>query len=372
MAAKRQSESGSKTLKEQGVEWMSAGNELIKREVLRAEKNAFIFRLFLVLAGYVGTTLWLNAIRQNAALWFVWVLIVPQLLLFFSIFVVCSMRANQCGHRHAIWLFCILAAASRVNDWELVLIPAMVVTMLVLSERNRKASDQGLRARAEKEMRTLGLSPDEVEIVQEGLRSGNRDAAIQRLAEIQEQRRVDLLAAGVDVRAMTPEIGRDFKWTDIVRHVFRVLEFDRAGTIIGPGDTVKAASSLKPYGYLLAESPIFNQPVRLPICHRDDFLLIARYFDEWTARLVDDPELLAFPVNEVTELLVTYVPKHKLPMGLGGISHVLHYVITPRGTLDRYYEVGNDMHMSSPAPEKIFGAFVWDEVRVQVNRHPEI
>jgi len=343
---------------------MSAGNELIKREVLRAEKNAFIFRLFLVLAGYVGTTLWLNAIRQSAALWFVWVLIVPQLLFYLSIFVVCSMRAKQCGYRHAFWLILVPCIASRVNDWELVLIPATVVIMLVLSERNQKISAQGLRARAEKEMRTLGLSPDEVESVLEELRSGNQDAVLQRLAEIQEQQRAGLLAAGVDVRAMTPEIGRDIEWTDIVRHVFRVLEFDRGGTIIGPGDTVKASSLFKPYGYLLAESPILNQPVRLPIVHRDDFLL--------TARVFDSPELLEAVKGAETELLVTYVPKHKLPRGLAGGLHPLHYVITPRGTLDRYYEVGNDMHMGSPAPEKIFGAFVWDEVRVQFNRHPEI
>ena len=94
---------------------MSTGNELVKREVLRAEKNAFIFRLFLVLAGYVGTTLWLNAIRNNSAIWFVWVLIALQLFLFVSIFVVCLTRTQQCGHRHAFWLFLVLATASRVR-----------------------------------------------------------------------------------------------------------------------------------------------------------------------------------------------------------------------------------------------------------------
>ena len=117
-------------------------NELIKREVLRAEKNTFIFWVFLVLAGYVGTTLWLNAIRQSAALWFVWVLIVLQLLFFFSIFVACLMRAKQCGYRYAFWVFLALAVASRVNNWELVLIPAMAVTMLVLSECNQKVSSE--------------------------------------------------------------------------------------------------------------------------------------------------------------------------------------------------------------------------------------
>lgn len=217
--------------------------------------------------------------------------------------------------------------------------------------------------RAINEMRKLGLPPNEVEKVQEELRSGNRDAAVQRIANIQEQQRADLLAKGVDIQATTPEIGRDIEWSDIVRQVFRVLEFDRAGTIIGPDDTVKAASSFKPYGYLLVESPILNQPVRLPIVHRDDFLLAVSVFDE--------PQLLEAVEEE--ELLVTYVPKHKLPKGIAGTSHALHYVITPRRTLDQYYEVGNDMHMARPEPEKIFGTLVWDgEIRVQVNPHPEI
>lgn len=119
---------------------MSEVTEIIKREVLRTEKNIFIFNLFLVLAGYVGTTLWLNAIRQSAAIWFVWVLIALQFFLFISIFVVCSMRAKQCDHRH-VWLILVLVAcASRVNNWELVLIPVMAATMLVLSERNQKVS----------------------------------------------------------------------------------------------------------------------------------------------------------------------------------------------------------------------------------------
>lgn len=72
------------------------------------------------------------------------------------------------------------------------------------------------------------------------------------------------------------------------------------------------------------------------------------------------------------ELLVTYLPKHKLPFGLGGTRHALHYVITPRGTLERYYEFNDDEHMRNPAPEKLFKRFAWDgEIRVEVNPSPE-
>lgn len=162
---------------------------------------------------------------------------------------------------------------------------------------------------------------------------------------------------------MTPEIGKDIAWTDIIGHAFHVLEFDRAGTKIGPGNKVKAKSLFKPYGYLLAESPILNQPVRLPVVHRDDFLLADGVFD--------DPK---WPqVSEKYELLVTYVPKRKLPWGAVGVSHGLHYVITPKGTLEKYYLVGNDMHVAKPKPEKLFGTLVWGGLlRVQVNPNPKI
>jgi len=172
------------------------------------------------------------------------------------------------------------------------------------------------------------------------------------------------LAQGVDVRSITPEIGRDIAWIDIVHQVFRVLEFDRAGTTIGPNDTVKAASGFMPYGYLLVESPIMNQPLKLPIVHRDDFILAASVFD--------DPEIAK--VVEDEELLVTYAPKRMLPDGrMASPAHSLHYVMVPRGTLARYYDFDNDVHMANPAPEKIFGPFVWDgEIKVQANPHPKL
>lgn len=218
------------------------------------------------------------------------------------------------------------------------------------------------RRRKVAEIRRLGLPPEDLRAVSEDLQRGDRDAAIQRIADVQERQREALRAKGIDVSAITADIGREIKWTEVIRQVFRVLEFDRAGTTIGPGDTVKAASLVDPYGYLLVESPILNRPVRLPIVHRDDFLLAASVFDE--PRLAD-------AVKGEEELLVTYFPKHKLPGGLAGASHAVHYVICPRGTMDRYYEAGGDIHMAKPAPEKLFGSFVWEgEIRVEVNPHP--
>ena len=211
------------------------------------------------------------------------------------------------------------------------------------------------------EIKKLGLAPDDLKAVTEHLQRGDRDAAIERIAAVQDRDRAELRSRGLDLSAITPEVGRDIQWTDIIRHVFRVLEFDRAGTTVDVGNTVKPVSALAPYGYLVVESPILNQPVRLPIVHRDDFLLAASVFDE--------PQLAEATKTE--ELLVTYVPKHNLPGGLAGISHALHYVMIPRGTLERYYSVNGDEHMGRPAPEKLFGAFVWaGEIRVGVNADP--
>ncbi len=153
-------------------------------------------------------------------------------------------------------------------------------------------------------------------------------------------------------------IGRDISWIDIIKQIFRVVEFNKDGTLIDSDGNVITTSKFKPYGYLLVESPILNNPVSLPITHRDDFLLAASIYDE--------PELVK--VLGDLELLVTYFPKIKHPQGLAGNLHALHYVITPTRTLERYYEMENDKHMSIPEPEKIFGVFVWEgEVKVGVN-----
>ncbi len=166
---------------------------------------------------------------------------------------------------------------------------------------------------------------------------------------------------------MIPLIGSDIMWADIIKQVFRVIEFDKAGTVVKPDDKVKTSGFLKPYGYLLVESPIIDAMIaNLPITHRDDFILATTVFDEspqWVQAIKDDE----------AELLVTYVPKKKLPLGFGGVSHCLHYAVTPPGTLSRYYEIGNGMHKTKPAVEKIFGTLVWEgEIRVQVNTNPNL
>jgi len=57
----------------------------------------FIINIIFILIGYIGITLWLNAIRTTAPLWFVWVLIGIQFLLYSSIFSVSYNRALIMG-----------------------------------------------------------------------------------------------------------------------------------------------------------------------------------------------------------------------------------------------------------------------------------
>jgi len=200
--------------------------------------------------------------------------------------------------------------------------------------------------------------------VEADLQRGDKEAATASIAAAQERQRSAFTSlTGVDPRTIVPVIGRDISWANIVRQVFKVHEFERAGTTVGPNDQVKAGSN-GPYGYLLVESPILNQKVSLPICHRDDFDLATTVFDE--------PSLVQL-LNEA-ELLVTYAPNRVLPKGLSGsMSHSLHYVIVPLGTLDRYYSIDGDRHMSSPAPEKLFGQFIYEgENKVQVVRQPSL
>ena len=219
-----------------------------------------------------------------------------------------------------------------------------------------------LRRKAQAVIDSTGLSREEFALVQRDLERGDQAAAQQRIAAAQARNKAVLRAAGIDVDAITPLIGRDIGWADIVGQIFRVRDFDRGATTVGPSGKVRARSVTEPYGYLLVESPILNQAARLPIIHRDDFLLASSVFDEPT---------LAHVVSDA-ELLVTYVPKHKLPGGLAGVTHALYYVIVPPGTLDRYYDVRGDVHMAKPAPQKLFGAFVYKGgIRVQVNRDPQ-
>lgn len=217
---------------------------------------------------------------------------------------------------------------------------------------------------AKKPQKDSGLTSEKFSTMLKEKQKGNEEAVEKILTSAQERAKAKYKeATGVDAKDIVPEIGKEILWVDIVNHAFRVLEFDKNGTMIDQNNQVKAKSSFQPYGYLLAESPILNNKVQIPIIHRDDFLLAVSVFDE--------PKLADLVVSE--ELLVTYAPKHLGPKGLSGSPHhVLHYAIVPTGTLDSYYSKNNDMYMAKPDPQKLFGQFVYQgEIKVQINSEPE-
>ena len=120
-------------------------NGFIKNEVLKVENRLFFARMLGSTMGYALITMWLNSIRTTASLWFVWILIIIQFALYFWIFINGYQRSKVLGlnKNFALILFIILAVLGRVNDWELLVIPLLVVVMFIFSARNRKVSDEG-------------------------------------------------------------------------------------------------------------------------------------------------------------------------------------------------------------------------------------
>ena len=250
-------------------------------------------------------------------------------------------------------LFLILA---QLIDGRIAFIIGLVFIAAVYYMRSRQTKNL---------MKQFGLNKGEWSTIKDDLRREDKEAGIARITDIQKRARKEFKdISGLDAANLIPEIGRDISWEDIVFHAFRVLEFDKTDTKISDGNRVIASSTFAPYGYLIVESPILNNKAKLPIIHQDDFLLAASVFDE--------PKLAG--IVETRELLVTYAPERLLPKGLSGSpSHVLHYVITPRGTLNSYYSINDDMHMAKPDPQKLFGRFVYHgEIRVQINSEPKL
>lgn len=219
-----------------------------------------------------------------------------------------------------------------------------------------------MKTRREQDLLNYGLTPEEMREVKNDLAAGNKADGLQRIQEAQDSKRALLQEEGIDPDSIVPLIGTDIKWKDIMRQVFRVLEFDRCGTRLLSDDTVLAATDNQPYGFLLVESPILNNRARLPVFHRDDFFLATTVYDE--------PELVDLVARD--ELLVTYFPERGFLGYSASAMHALHYVIVPQGTLEKYYEFNDDEHMAHPAPEKLFGEFVWrGEISVQIKADPD-
>lgn len=108
---------------------MNRVTHVITNGILRGEKNLFIFRVIFTVIAYVGITFW-----------FVWLLIGIRISLFLTIFVVCSLRLRQC--RKPTWWLLLPLLLSRINNWEIVAIPATIIMTLILSELNMNVSKE--------------------------------------------------------------------------------------------------------------------------------------------------------------------------------------------------------------------------------------
>jgi hypothetical protein len=119
-------------------------NDFLKNEALKIENRMFWGRILSSSMGYLIITLWLNSIRATASLWFVWPLIIIQFTLYFSIFISSYQRSKVFGLNKnlALVIFIILAVLGRVNNWEVIIIPILVIIMLTFSAKNRKVSEK--------------------------------------------------------------------------------------------------------------------------------------------------------------------------------------------------------------------------------------
>lgn len=119
-----------------------------KKESLIEQPNSFIIEeikklnfvksILFAIIGYVLITLWLNSIRVTAPIFFVWVLIVVQLGLYFSIFSISYMRAKERGFKRFSFIFFLtLTFLGRVENWELFIIPLLFISMLIVSNTDK-------------------------------------------------------------------------------------------------------------------------------------------------------------------------------------------------------------------------------------------
>jgi hypothetical protein len=113
-------------------------SDFAKQEMLKAESKLFNGQIFTALLGYVGITLWLNAIRATAPIFFVWILIILQFVLYCSIFSISYTRTRRLGSKPLSFVFFLMIAIlGKVEHWEVVVIPLFILVMLMYSNLSK-------------------------------------------------------------------------------------------------------------------------------------------------------------------------------------------------------------------------------------------
>ncbi len=88
-------------------------------------------------------------------------------------------------------------------------------------------------------------------------------------------------------------IGQGIRWEDVKGQVFHVLDFTPNASV--EGGKVRANSRFTPYAMLTVESPVYQEPLTMPVLHRLDFLHLWKCFQEQA-------------VGATEELMVSYEP----------------------------------------------------------------
>jgi hypothetical protein len=111
---------------------------------LKNESKYFIGSILFSSVVYLLVTLLLNSIRATAPIWLVWILIGIQFLYYYFIFASAYRRSIVYGLSSglALVVFVILAILGRVNDWEILVIPSMLVVMILISLANKRVSNE--------------------------------------------------------------------------------------------------------------------------------------------------------------------------------------------------------------------------------------
>jgi hypothetical protein len=157
------------------------------------------------------------------------------------------------------------------------------------------------------------------------------------------------------------EIGKYISWKESILLIFKIVGFDDNGTKVDIDGNVKARNLFKPYGYLNVSNPLFPDELKLPIVHKDDFYLIEGIFT--------NPKLDSLISS--FDLLVVYRPKEITESGTAGFHHNLHYSITPKGTIDSFFQKYG-IEKPEQIIENIFIRFSWDSIQVEKNLNPII
>jgi hypothetical protein len=121
---------------------MTTAEDFITKEKMKIENRLFWAKIIGSSLGYLVITLFLNSIRATAPIALVWILILIQFILYFSIFISGYQRSKTLGlNKNVAFIIAIVfVVLGRINDWEVLVIPVFVIGMLIWSALKKPSS----------------------------------------------------------------------------------------------------------------------------------------------------------------------------------------------------------------------------------------